>query len=304
MSHEHHDRHNHAHAVPASGKDITSAFIWGIGLNSAFVVAEAVAGLIVGSMALLSDAGHNLSDVASLLFVLIAFRLAKSKPTQTYTYGYKKSTVLVSMLNAVILLVVVGVIISESIDKIISPRPVEGGVVAWVAGVGIIINAFTAWLFFKGSKDDINIKGAYLHLAADALVSVGVMVAGIVISFTGWNIIDPIIGLAVAVVILISTWGLLRDSIRLSLDGVPMNVDVDRVKALILSTPGVKGIHHLHIWAMSTTQNALTAHLVVDSYDDAATIKESLKEGLEALNICHATIEAELPSEHCHCDCC
>ncbi|MEG1643555.1 MAG: cation diffusion facilitator family transporter [Bacteroidales bacterium] len=303
-NHNHNAHHDHGHNLPTTGKDVTAAFIWGIGLNSAFVIIEGVAGILAGSMALLSDAGHNLSDVASLLFVLIAFRLSKSRPTENFTYGYKKSTVLVSMLNAVILLIVVGIIISESIDKIISPRPVEGGVVAWVAGIGIIINAFTAWLFFKGSRNDINIKGAYLHLAADALVSVGVMFSGVVISLTGWNMVDPIIGLAVAIAILISTWGLLRDSTRLSLDGVPLNVDVSRVKTLILSTAGVKGVHHLHIWAISTTQNAMTAHLVLENYDNAAQIKELLKEQLKNLNISHVTIEAELPSEKCHCDCC
>lgn len=225
MSHEH--SHQHSHAINA--ESLNKAFIIGIVLNLAFVVIEFAAGFWFDSLALLSDAGHNLSDVVSLVLALLAFRLAKVKANERYTYGYKKSTILVSLLNAVILLVAVGAIVIESIHKLNNPAVVPGGAIAWVAGVGVLINAFTAFLFMKDKEKDLNVKGAYLHMAADALVSVGVLVAGIVISRTGWYIIDPIIGLIVAVVILISTWNLLHDSLRLTLDGVPTSIDSQKV---------------------------------------------------------------------------
>ena len=278
--------HDHSHHTPHI-ENINRAFIWGIGLNLAFVIVEAGAGLYLNSLALLSDAGHNLSDVVSL-----------------YTYGYKKSTILVSLLNAIILLVAVGVIFSESIEKLKNPQPIEGNAIAWVAGIGIFINAFTAWLFFKDRKHDLNIKGAYLHMAADTLVSVGVLISGIIIQYTNWYMIDPIIGLVVAIVILISTWNLLHDSLRLSLDGVPVGINPDKIKTLILEDNRVKEIHHLHIWAISTTQTALTAHIVIDSFADSQNLKCHLKEILRKANIQHVTLEMELPGEHCDGNCC
>jgi cation diffusion facilitator family transporter len=259
MSHEH--SHQHSHTINA--ESLNKAFIIGIVLNLAFVVIEFAAGFWFNSLALLSDAGHNLSDVVSLVLALLAFRLAKIKANEHYTYGYKKSTILVSLLNAVILLVAVGAIVIESIHKLSNPAVVPGGAIAWVAGVGVLINAFTAFLFMKDKEKDLNVKGAYLHMAADALVSVGVLVAGIVISRTGWYIIDPIIGLIVAVVILISTWDLLHDSLRLTLDGVPASIDSQKVVEAIRVLPGVDDVHHIHIWAISTTENALTAHIVL-----------------------------------------
>lgn len=254
MGHHHHD-HN---------QEITSlnkAFIIGITLNAAFVMTEFAAGFWYNSLGLLSDAGHNLGDVASLVLAMLAFRLAKVHPTASYTYGYKKSTVLVSLLNAVILLVAVGVIVAESIEKLMHPRPVEGEAIAWVAGIGVVINAVTAWLFMKDKEKDLNIKGAYLHMAADTLVSVGVVVSGIIIMYTGWYVVDPIIGLLIAIVIVVSTWGLLRDSIRLSLDGVPAGTNPEEIAEDMLKVPGVKDVHHLHIWAISTTEIALTARV-------------------------------------------
>ncbi len=255
-------------------------------------------------MRYLSDAGHNLSDVVSLILALFAFRLMKVKASVNYTYGYKKSTILVSLLNAIILLVAVGVIFSESIEKLKNPQPIEGNAIAWVAGIGIFINAFTAWLFFKDRKHDLNIKGAYLHMAADTLVSVGVLISGIIIQYTNWYMIDPIIGLVVAIVILISTWNLLHDSLRLSLDGVPVGINPDKIKTLILEDNRVKEIHHLHIWAISTTQTALTAHIVIDSFADSQNLKCHLKEILRKANIQHVTLEMELPGEHCDGNCC
>lgn len=244
MSHEH--SHQHSHTINA--ESLNKAFIIGIVLNLAFVVIEFAAGFWFDSLALLSDAGHNLSDVVSLVLALLAFRLAKVKANERYTYGYKKSTILVSLLNAVILLVAVGAIVIESIHKLSNPAVVPGGAIAWVAGVGVLINAFTAFLFMKDKEKDLNVKGAYLHMAADALVSVGVLVAGIVISRTDWYIIDPIIGLIVAVVILISTWNLLHDSLRLTLDGVPTSIDSQKVVEAIRALPGVDDVHHIHIW--------------------------------------------------------
>ena len=288
--------HTHNHSVD----HLNRAFMLGILLNLVFVAVEFGAGLFLDSVALISDAGHNLSDVVSLVLSLLAFRLARLKPTPKYTYGYKKSTVLVSLLNACILLVAVGVIFAESIDKLKNPTPSAGGSVAWVAGVGIVINAFTAWLFLKDKEKDLNVKGAYLHMAADTLVSVGVLISGIVISFTGWYIIDPIIGMVIAVVILISTAHLLHDSLRLSLDGVPTGIDSERIRKEILDAdPGIANVHHLHIWAISTTENALTAHIAVRDTEQIPALKHRIKHLLEHTGITHATLEFERPEETC-----
>lgn len=295
MSHEH--SHQHSHTINA--ESLNKAFIIGIVLNLAFVVIEFAAGFWFDSLALLSDAGHNLSDVVSLVLALLAFRLAKVKANERYTYGYKKSTILVSLLNAVILLVAVGAIVIESIHKLSNPAVVPGGAITWVAGVGVLINAFTAFLFMKDKEKDLNVKGAYLHMAADALVSVGVLVAGIVISRTGWYIIDPIIGLIVAVVILISTWNLLHDSLRLTLDGVPTSINSQQVVESIRALPGIDDVHHIHIWAISTTENALTAHIVLKQAEDMQEVKHLIRHRLEDFGIGHATLEFEVPGEHC-----
>ena len=294
MTHEH---HHHDHTVTSLNK----TFIWGIGLNVGFVVVEFAVGLCYGSMGLLSDAGHNLSDVASLLLAMLAFRLAQARATPKYTYGYKKSTVLISLLNSVILLIAVGVIVAESIGRRLHPEPVVGGAIAWTAGVGGAINGFTAWLFMKDKDRDLNVKGAYLHMAADALVSVGVLVSGLVISWTGWTVVDPIVGLAVAGVIVASVWSLTRDSLRLSLDGVPGGIDIAEIERKMEAVPGVKAVHHIHVWAISTTENALTAHVVLDSLSRMEEVKHALKELLGRSEIPHATLEFESVTERC-CD--
>ncbi|WP_302986921.1 cation diffusion facilitator family transporter [Alistipes senegalensis] len=294
MTHEH---HHHDHTVTSLNK----AFIWGIALNVGFVVVEFAVGLCYGSMGLLSDAGHNLSDVASLLLAMLAFRLAQARATPKYTYGYKKSTVLISLLNSVILLIAVGVIVAESIGRMLHPEPVVGGAIAWTAGVGVAINGFTAWLFMKDKDRDLNVKGAYLHMAADALVSVGVLVSGLVISWTGWTVVDPIVGLAVAGVIVASVWSLTRDSLRLSLDGVPGGIDIAEIERKMEAVPGVRAVHHIHIWAISTTENALTAHVVLDSLSRMEEVKHALKELLGRSEIPHATLEFESVTERC-CD--
>jgi len=290
-----HDHHHHHAPSP----NLTRAFVIGIVLNISFVAIEFGAGLFTHSLALISDAGHNLSDVSGLFLALWAIRLLKVKPTQTFTYGYRKATVLVSLFNSVILLIAVGVIGYESILRFLQPRPVEGVVMAWVAGVGIVINALTAFLFFKDKDKDLNAKGAYLHMAVDALVSVGVVVAGLIILFTGWVWIDPAISMIIMIVIVYGTWDLLKDSLRLSLDGVPPDIDLQEIKKLVLSIKDVKDIHHIHVWAISTSQNALTAHLILaDHLKDAeqARLKNELKHELEHLGIQHVTLETETES--------
>lgn len=297
---------NHAHHTPQL-TNVNRAFIIGIVLNSAFVIIEFGAGFYWNSLALISDAGHNLSDVASLVLALLAFRLAKIKSNDTFTYGYRKTTVLASLINAVILLIAIGSIAWESISRLQHPQVVEGNSIAVVAGIGIVVNALSAFFFFKDKEHDLNVKGAYLHLAVDALVSLGVVVAGIVIYFTQWYWIDTAISLAIVVIIFFSTWDLLRDSVILALDGVPKNIDLQKVRNTILKISGVKDVHHIHIWAISTTQNALTAHLITTNPQDLnafSTIKSKIKHELEHLNIQHATLELEVENAQCETDDC
>lgn len=295
----HHQRHHH-HRLTS----LNRAFIIGITLNILFVVVEFLVGFYYDSLGLLSDAGHNLGDVASLVLAMLAFRLEKVHPNSHYTYGYKKSTVLVSLLNAVILLVAVGVIIAESINKLLHPVAVDGSAIAWTAGIGVIINAVTAWFFMKDKDKDLNVKGAYLHMAADAFVSIGVVVSGIIIMHTGWNYIDPIIGLGIAVIIVVSTWGLLHDSLRLSLDGVPTGIDTQKIRQLIMAQPGVRNCHHLHIWAISTTETALTAHIVTDDVTQMEEVKHRIRQALEQAGIHHATLEFDDKETTCEEECC
>ena len=275
-------------------------FILSIILNGLFVLIEAGVGLWQNSLSLLSDAGHNLSDVFSLILVLIAFRLAKVQRNDRFTYGYRKSTVLISLLNAVILLVAVGAIVIESIHKFSEPAELNGIAISWTAGVGILINGATALLLLRGQKNDLNVRGAFLHMAADTLVSVGVVISGIVIYCTGWTIIDPIVSLIIAAVILISTWELLSDSLRLAVDGIPDGIDLREVEQLLVNEEHVKDTHHIHVWAISTTETALTAHIVVDDLTCWPQVSEHLKHTLAHNGITHATLEPETPDCHCH----
>ncbi|MFH1298105.1 MAG: cation diffusion facilitator family transporter [Bacteroidota bacterium] len=281
---------------------VNRAFIIGIILNLLFVVVEFGAGIYLNSLALISDAGHNLSDVASLTLAMVAFRLAKVKPNQTFTYGLQKSTILVSLFNAVILLIVIGAIAWESLARLKEPPPIQGDYMAVVAGIGIFINTITALLFFKNREKDLNIKGAFLHLAADALVSVGVVAAGIIIAFTHWYWLDTAVSMAIVIVILISTWGLLRDSTILALDGVPRGINLEKVKDALLHVPQIRNVHHIHVWAMSTTENALTAHIVVANdfpLSSFEPLKIEIQQVLLTLNIQHSTLELELEGEAC-----
>ncbi len=296
-THDHSGEHSHSHALRITS--LNKAFTVGIILNLVFVGVEFFAGVYYGSMALLSDAGHNLSDVVGLVLAMLAFRLSKVRSNNKYTYGYKKSTVLASLFNALILLVAVGGILAESIHKLYDPQPVQGGAIAVVAGVGVLINAFTALMFVREKEQDLNVKGAYIHMAADALVSVGVLVSGLVIRATGWYVVDPIIGITVALAIFVSTWKLLRDSIRLSLDGVPANIKPETVKRGIRGVDGVADVHHIHIWALSTTENAMTAHIVVSGSRSQEELKCDLRRCLEGLGITHTTFEFEQVGEEC-----
>lgn len=294
MAEEH---HHHSPTIT----NLNKAFWIGIILNSAFVLLEFCAGFYFNSLALLSDAGHNLSDVASLGLSLFAFRLTKSKATERFTYGLHKSTILASLANAVILLIAVGSIGWEAIQRFLHPVETEGGVIAVVAGIGIVINTVSAFFFFRDKDKDLNVKSAYLHLAADALVSAGVVVAGILIVYTGLKWIDPVISLVIMGVVIYGTWSLLTESLRLSLDAVPEDIDMEKIKEQMLKTAGVKNIHHIHVWAMSTTRNAMTAHLILENdltEKQVTKLKSNLKHELEHMNIGHVTLETE--SQNCH----
>lgn len=304
--HEHHDHHGHHHHHHAHAiEKLSTIYIVAVALNLAFVIVEAVAGFVGNSLGLLSDAGHNLSDVFSLLLAMIALKLASSHATKRFTYGHRKSSVLISLLNAIILLVAVGAIMVESIEKFFNPSEVSGDLIIWTAAVGIVINGVTAWALSRQQQHDINTRGAFLHMLADTLVSVGVVVSGIVIKYTGWTVVDPIIGLVIAVVILVSTWSLLAESLRMSADAVPEGFDVDDIRNRIQALDGVLNVHHLHIWPISTTETALTCHIVIPEATMLEEVTDRVKEMLDALGIHHSTLELETNSSHCHDhDCC
>jgi cobalt-zinc-cadmium efflux system protein len=301
--HEHsHSHPGHAHGHVAELRSVNSAFIIGIILNLAFVIIEAVVGLIIHSLSLLSDAGHNLADVASLGLSLFAFRMMKVKSNHTYTYGYKKTTVLVALLNGGILLVSIGAILYESVHRLILPEPLPGKTISIVAGIGILINTTTALLFFRDKENDLNIKSAFLHLISDAVVSAALVIGGIIIMFTNWYWIDPLLGILVAIVIVFSTWSMLRDSLRLSLDAVPQGINLHDVKSAIEKIPGVQDFHHIHIWALSTTENALTGHVVLKreiGMEAQERIKKEIKHELLHLKIQHVTLETETETMAC-----
>src|SRR6201985_2177674 len=268
-SHDHAHDHDHGHGFghpqhPVNLEKVNRAFVIGIVLNFLYVVIEVIVGLSIHSLSLLSDAGHNLADVASLAMALIAIRLLKIKPTDKYTYGYKKTTILVALLNAAILLISLGAIGYEAVHRLMIPEQVPGKTISIVAAIGIVINAVTALLFMRDRENDLNVRGAFLHLLSDAIVSAALVVGGIVILFTHLYWIDSVLSLLVAIVILFSTWQLLRDSLRLSLDGVPQGIEIKTIRETIAGIEGVKDFHHIHVWAISTTENALTAHLCVE----------------------------------------
>jgi cobalt-zinc-cadmium efflux system protein len=285
-----HHGHGHAHAPGTFGR----AFAIGIGLNLTFVAIEAIFGILSNSVALLADAGHNLSDVLGLVVAWAASALAQRPPTPRYTYGLGASSILAALFNAVFLLVAVGAIGWEAVQRFAEPKPVAGGTVIAVAAIGIVINGVTAWLFASGRKGDINVRGAFLHMIADAAVSAGVVAAGVAISFTGWLWLDPLVSLAIVAVIVWSTWDLLRHALAMSLGAVPAAIDPTAVRGWLATQAGVRGVHDLHIWAMSTTETALTAHLVMPNGHPGDAFLMSTAAGLQhRFGIGHVTVQIE-----------
>ncbi|MFC3100340.1 cation diffusion facilitator family transporter [Altererythrobacter lauratis] len=295
--HHHAQEHGHHQHGPVNHD---RAFALGVALNSAFVVVEGAFGILADSMALLADAGHNLSDVLALLIAWGASLAARRPVTARYTWGLKSSTILAALANAMLLLVAIGAILFETVHRLIDPVEPQGWTMIWVAGVGIVINTATALLFLRGRKGDINIRGAFLHMAADALVSVGVVLAGAVILLTGWALVDPLVSLAIVAVIAVGTWGLLKDSMKLALGAVPPNVDVDAVRGFLEGLPGVASLHDLHIWPMSTTETAMSVHLVMPAGHPGDAFLHDLAEELaHHYAIGHVTVQVEVMGADC-----
>ena len=305
MAHAHHDHDHHAqhkkggHSHDHAPADMGRAFAVGVVLNSIFVAVEVAAGFFTGSLALLADAGHNLSDVLALLLAWGAVALAKRAPTARRTYGLRKATILASLTNAILLMLAVGAIVSESIQRFAQPATVSTGIVMLTAGLGIIINTATALMFMRGSQSDLNVRGAFLHMASDAAVSLAVVIGAGLIALTGREWIDPLLSLGIAAVIVLGTWGLLKDSMNMALDAAPKGVDVGKVRDWLAGLPGVEEVHDLHIWAMSTTETALTAHVIRPAIDDGDSFLHAACEGLAArFNIGHATLQVERDAAH------
>jgi cobalt-zinc-cadmium efflux system protein len=303
MSHDHHHHdhchghdhghgHHHHHHAPPDGS--SRAFALAVGLNAIFVGIEFVYGFIANSTALMADAGHNLSDVLGLLLAWGAARLAKSAPNGRYTYGLRSSSILAALANALLLMVACGAIGWEAVHRFSQPAVVEGITVSVVAAVGVLVNGFSAWLFMAGRKDDLNVRAAYQHMAADAAISLGVVVSGLAIMGTGWTWLDPLVSLAIVVMIVASTWSLLRESVRLMMAAVPANVDMGAVRSFLAERPGVSEVHDLHIWAMSTTETALTAHVVMPGgYPGDGIIDELVAQLRADFAIHHCTLQVE-----------
>lgn len=298
MAHEHHHP-DHEHHHHASG-DYGLAFAVGIGLNLAFVVVEAVYGILAHSMALLADAGHNLSDVLALGLAWGASRLARREPTQRFTYGLRSSSIFAALVNAALLFLVTGAIAWEAIQRLWEPEQVASSTVIGVALLGIVVNGLSAMLFARGRKGDLNIRAAFLHLVADAAVSLAVVIAGVAIYYTGWLWLDPAAGLLIATAIVASTWGLLRDSAALAFDAVPGHIDPSEVRAYLAKLSGVAEVHDLHIWPMSTTETALTVHLVMPGgHPGDAFMAEVCNELHENFHVQHPTIQIETGAHPC-----
>lgn len=289
-----HDHHHHDHAPVSFGR----AFAIGIALNLAFVLVEAFYGWRSQSLGLLADAAHNLSDVGGLLLAWAAFAAARLKPDSRHTYGWRRGSILASFFNAILLLVAMGSLAWEAVQRLQSPAPIDAGTVMVVASIGVLVNALTAWLFLAGSKSDMNIRGAFLHMAADALVSAGVVVAGGLYLWQGWMWIDPVVSMVIALVVVASTWSLFYRSLHLLFDGVPDGIDIGAVRQKLLQTPGVSEVHDLHVWAMSTADNALTAHLVLaaDSVDRDVLLHAVMDMLHEQFELRHVSLQCESQS--------
>ncbi|MER2520638.1 MAG: cation diffusion facilitator family transporter [Bdellovibrionales bacterium] len=300
-SHDHCNHgHNHANAPTNFGR----SFLVAASLNAAFIIAEIVYGLKANSLALLADAGHNFGDVLGLLLAWGAWRLSKRAPSGRYTYGLRSSSIMAALVNVIVLLISTGIIAWEAVQRLGVHQQVDGNVVMWVAVLGILINGVTAWMFSKG-QNDLNIKAAFMHLASDAAVSFGVVIAGLIITQTGWLWVDPVVSLAISIVIAWSSWGLLRDSANLALHAVPANIDHEKVRRYLAGLPGVKEVHDLHIWGMSTTEAALSAHLIFCGAHPGDDFLSELREKLrDDYSIGHVTIQIELGNGRTQCKTC
>ncbi|MDD3491061.1 MAG: cation diffusion facilitator family transporter [Paludibacter sp.] len=292
--------HNHSHS---HDMNLGNAFKIGISINIVFIVVEAAYGFFSNSMALVADAGHNLSDVLALVFSWIAVILSQRKPTLKFTYGFRRSTILIALLNTILLLAAVAFIVWETIQRLGKPLEINSNSVITVAAIGIAVNGFTAWLFMKGKKHDLNIRSAFVHFIADALVSLGVVVAGIIMAFTGIVWVDSLVSFAIIAVILYSSYHLLIDSVNLALDAVPENVNIQAVRDYLKSLPEVSDIHDLHIWALSTTDAALTVHLATNTQTDVAFITNVQHQLHQQFDIEHATIQVEYGKADCETNC-
>ncbi len=300
MGHNHNHSHNHGSTVSNYNK----SFAIGIGLNIMFVFIELFYGVIANSSALIADAGHNASDVLGLVFAWIAIWLAAKKPQGRFSYGFKKSTILISVLNAMILFVAVGFILWDAIGKFKNPEPVAGTQVMIVAGIGVVINTLTALMFIRGQKDDLNIRGAFLHMAADAAVSLGVVIAGLLIGYTGANWIDPVMSIVIVVIIVWGTWRLFIDSINLALDATPKNINIEKVKQSLLQLDNVVEIHDLHIWALSTSENSMSVH-IISKNKDSDVLLSKIKDVLhDEFHLTHTTIQIENEENDLQCNAC
>jgi len=296
-NHSHHDHHDHGSIDPTQ-----RAFAVGVSLNLIFVAVELFFGFQANSLALLADAGHNFSDVIGLLIAWGALVLAKRKPTERFTYGLRSSTIMAALANAMILLVAVGGIVWEGVHRFVAPEQVSGSTMIWVALLGVFINVGTALMLQHGSKNDINVRGAFLHMLADAAVSVGVVIAGLGMLWMGWQWLDGVVSMLIAAVILWSTWGLFRESINLALHAVPAQIEVEAVRDYLAGLPGVAEVHDLHIWAMSTTEIALTAHLLIPAGHPGDVFLHEVSGGLEKrFHIPHATLQIEIGSDAALC---
>ena len=302
-SHDHHHGHSHSRGHGHGARDFGRAFAIGIALNLGFVLIETVYGFIANSMSLLADAGHNLSDVLGLVVAWAGAVMARRAPSPQFTYGLKKAPILAALANSLFLLIAVGAIGAEAIRRLFHPSPTQGATVMIVAAVGILVNGATAMLFARGREHDINIRGAYVHMAADAAVSLAVVFAGLVIAWTGQRWVDPVMSLAVAVVILWGSIGLLKESVWMSLAGVPAGIDADQVEAALAALDGVEAVHDLHIWPLSTTETAVTAHIVTLQADYPDELLSRARAVLQSFKIEHCTLQVEREHSADHKDC-
>ena len=282
--------HNHSHTITSSN-EINRSFMIGIALNVSYVIVEIIYGFRNNSTSLLSDAAHNVGDVSGLLLAFLAFKLQTIKPSKIFSYGLKKGSIVTSFINSILLAFAIGAIAWEGVHKILNPSPLSGITIMWVALMGVVINFVSALLFKRNQKEDLNIKAAYWHLMADALVSFGVVISGIVIQYTNYYALDGIMAIVIAIVVLFSSWSLFKDSAIAILDGVPNTINTEEIAVHLLEVKGVISVHHIHIWGISTNENALTAHVVVDNLQKLPQIKASLKEELEEHNINQSTLE-------------